>query len=151
MKEKLKKWLYIFLPIILGSLVGFILSDYIDYTDLIQPPGSPPSWLFPVAWSIIYFLMGLSYYILRKDTNDLSIESIIYYMQLIINLLWSFIFFYFKLRFISCIWIILLDVLVAVMLYWFYKRNKISAYLNIFYMLWILFATYLTIGIYLLN
>ena len=147
---KVKNLFYLFFPIILGSLVGFIINGYIDYNSLSKPLGAPPSWLFPIMWSIIYLLMGISYYIYRKDDEDI-IVSIIYYIQLFINILWSFIFFVFKFRLFACIWIVILDVFVLFMIYLFWNKKRLSAYLNIPYMLWILFATYLTIGIYLLN
>ena len=145
------KLFYLFLPIVLGSAVGFLISGYIDYNGLVKPPLAPPSFLFPVIWSIIYLLMGISYYIIKRNGNDDRRIDIVYYSQLAVNLLWSIIFFIFKWRFISCIWIILLDVLVIYMVYLFYKKEKVAAYLNILYVLWILFATYLTIGIYILN
>lgn len=145
-----KKLFYLFLPVILGSLVGFIISGSIDYNELIQPPLAPPSWLFPVMWTIIYLLMGLSYYLFKQD-NDNDCISKLYYIQLGVNLLWSIIFFLLKLRLLACVWIILLDVLVGLMIYWFYNIKRVSGYLNILYMGWILFATYLTIGIYILN
>ena len=146
----LKKGFYLFLPVILGSLVGFIISGSIDYNELLKPPLSPPSWLFPVMWTIIYLLMGTSYYIFKKD-DDSMLVSRIYYIQLIVNLLWSIIFFTLKLRLLAVLWIILLVGLVGMLIYLFWNRKRISAYLNIPYMLWILFATYLTIGIYILN
>lgn len=145
-----KKLFYLFLPVILGSLVGFIISGSIDYNELIQPPLAPPSWLFPVMWTIIYLLMGLSYYLFKQD-NDNDCISKLYYIQLGVNLLWSIIFFLFKLRLLACVWILLLGVLVGLMIYWFYNIKRVSGYLNILYMGWILFATYLTIGIYILN
>lgn len=145
-----RKLFYLFLPVVLGSLVGFIISGSINYNELIKPPLAPPSWLFPIMWTIIYLLMGISYYLLKQD-NDNDILSKIYYVQLGVNLLWSIIFFVFEARLFACIWIILLDVLVGLMIYWFTNTRKISGYLNILYMVWILFATYLTIGIYVLN
>ena len=151
MNKIIKNIFYLFLPIVLGSLVGFIISDYIDYSTLIKPPLAPPKILFPIAWSIIYLLMGISYYLFKNKSIETKNEKKTYYLQLIINLLWSIIFFVLKLRFLSILWIILLDFLVAYMIYKFYKKYKISAYLNIPYLIWILFATYLTIGIYILN
>ena len=145
-----KKLFYLFLPVVLGSVVGFIISGSIDYKALIQPPLAPPSWLFPVMWTIIYLLMGTSYYLLKQDSNIECLDKL-YYLQLGVNLLWSIIFFLFKARFFACIWIILLDILVGLMIYWFYNTKKVSGILNILYMVWILFATYLTIGIYVLN
>lgn len=145
-----RKLFYLFLPLVLGSIVGFIMSGSIDYKYLVQPPLAPPSWLFPVMWTIIYLLMGISYYLI-KQVSDNEALSKIYYLQLGINLLWSIIFFVFKLRFLACLWIVLLDIVVGLMIYWFYSTRKVSGYLNILYMGWILFATYLTIGIYVLN
>lgn len=148
MKNFIKKAYYIFFPIILGSLIGFIIKDYIDYQTLLKPPASPPKIVFPIAWSIIYLLMGIAYYFYKKETND---KNYIYYIQLFINLLWSIIFFVLKWRFISILWIILLDILVILNMKKFKEYNKISFYLFIPYLLWILFATYLTIGIFILN
>ena len=93
MNNIIKNIFYLFLPIILGGLTGFIISDFIDYELLIKPPLSPPKILFPIAWSIIYILMGISYYLLKKNNKNTKIESIIYYIQLTINILWSIIFF----------------------------------------------------------
>ena len=145
-----RKLFYLFLPVVLGSLVGFIISGSINYNELVKPPLAPPSWLFPIMWTIIYLLMGISYYLLKQD-NDNEVLSRIYYVQLGVNLLWSIIFFVFEARLLACIWIVLLDILVGLMIYWFYNTKKISGYLNILYLVWILFATYLTIGIYVLN
>ena len=149
--KKLISLFYLFLPIILGSIVGFSISNSIDYSQLIKPPLAPPKIFFPIAWSIIYLLMGLSYYLFKKDYSISPHYSFIYYLQLFVNLLWSIIFFVFKARLLAIFWIILLDGLVIYMIYLFFKTKRISAYLNSFYLLWILFATYLTIGIYILN
>ena len=152
MNNKIKNIFYIFLPIVLGSLIGILISNYIDYSNLAKPPLAPPKILFPIAWSIIYLLMGISYYLYKKEDNYDKKITITYYLQLFVNLLWSIIFFIFKARLISSLWIILLDLLVIYLIYLFKKNNnKISAYLNIPYLIWILFATYLTIGIYYLN
>ena len=146
--SKLKKYFYILLPIILGSIVGLITSKYIDYQYLNKPLLSPPKILFHIIWSIIYILLGISYYLYKKRNIK---TSYIYYISLFVNLMWSIIFFIFKLKFISVLWIIILDILVYLMLKKFKKLNKISFYLNIPYFIWCLFATYLTIGIYILN
>lgn len=151
MKKIIQNLFYLFLPLILGLLTGLIINENIDYTSLVKPALAPPSILFPIIWSIIYLLMGVSYYLVRNDYYFDKETKIIYYAQLIVNILWSIIFFNLKLRLLSCIWIILLDLLVILMIKKFYKINKISAYLNILYLIWCLFATYLTIGIYILN
>jgi len=151
MKNILKNGFYLFFPLIIGGIVGWLIAGKIDYTLLVKPPFAPPKILFPIAWTIIYLLMGVSYFILKKNEKNLEIEATIYYIQLFVNALWSIIFFLWKFRLLACFWIVLLDLLVILMIYIFYKRNKVSAYLNIPYLLWVLFATYLTFGIYILN
>lgn len=149
MNSKLKNGFYIFLPIILGGLIGWVISGYIDYEYLAKPPASPPKILFPIMWSVIYLLMGIAYYIYRKKTDEINI---VYYVQLIVNLLWSIIFFIFKLRFVSVLWIALLDILVILTMKEFKnKDSKVSIYFFIPYLLWSLYATYLTVGIFILN
>lgn len=150
MKRVLLNLFWLFLPIIAGSLVGILISPGIDYVTLNQPPLAPPSILFPIVWSILYLLMGISYFIYRRNHAD-KIDILLYYTQLIVNLLWSVIFFLFKWRFFSIIWIVFLDILVILLIRRFLNKEKISAWLLIPYLIWILFATYLTIGIYVLN
>lgn len=150
--ENKKKWIKnILIPVILGGIVGLIVSKFMDYELLKQPPLSPPGFLFGIVWTILYILMGVSYSIL--DINELVDSKVkkIYYLQLIVNLLWPIIFFVLKWRLVSCIWIIGLLVLIIYMIITFYKRNRISAYLQIPYLVWTLFATYLNIGVYILN
>lgn len=145
-----KKIFYLFFPLLIGGIVGFLISSHIDYVSLVKPPLAPPKILFPIAWTIIYLLMGISYFIFRKDNEDKFI-SIVYYFQLFINAFWSIFFFLLKWRFFSVMWIIFLDIAVIYLILLFLTKSKISAYLNIPYLIWILFATYLTIGIYILN
>lgn len=148
------KWIWIkniLIPVILGSVVGFIVSRFIDYNTLEKTFLSPPGFLFGIVWTILYILMGISYGILDKNNLiDNKVKSI-YYLQLAVNLIWPILFFVFKIRFFSIIWIFILVILVIYMITTFYKKNKLSAYLQIPYLLWTIFATYLNIGIYLLN
>lgn len=141
----------ILIPVIAGTIIGFITSSFIDYNSLIQPPFAPPSILFPIVWSILYVLMGISYGILKSNSLTDSNINFIYYLQLFVNALWSIFFFVLKWRFFAFLWILLLLVLVIIMIVKFYRKNKISALLQIPYLLWILFATYLNLSIYLLN
>ncbi len=151
MKKIISNVFYLFFPLLIGGLVAFIIKDSIDYTSLVRPVLAPPKVLFPIAWSIIYLLMGISYCLYKKEYEEKDSTIFLYYVQLFVNALWSIIFFLWKARFISILWILLLDFLVILLLYFFFQKKKISAYLNIPYLLWILFATYLTIGIYVLN
>lgn len=141
----------ILIPLVLGGIVGLIISGSMDYELLLKPPFAPPGFLFPIVWSILYILMGLSYGILKSNSqNDAEIDFI-YYLQLIVNLLWPIAFFVLKWRLFSFFWIVILDVLVIIMIIKFYKRNKITGLLQIPYILWTLFASYLNLSIYLLN
>lgn len=146
-----QKLLYILTPLIGGSIVGLIINKSIDYNYLINPPLSPPSYLFPIVWSILYLLIGTSYYIYRKNNNDDSLTIKLYYIQLILNYLWSIIFFTLKLRTLAVIWIIILAITIIYLMIRFYKEERTSFYLLIPYILWVLFATYLNIGIIVLN
>lgn len=141
----------ILLPVVLGGIVGFIISGFMDYNMLQKPPFAPPAILFPIVWTILYVLMGVSYGILKSKgkTND-KINSI-YYEQLFINLLWPIFFFVLDWRLFSFIWIILLDIAVIKMIIEFYKEDKIAGLLQIPYLIWLLFASYLNLSFYLLN
>ena len=141
----------ILIPVIVGGTVGLITSNAINYNDLIQPAFAPPSFLFPIVWTILYVLMGISYGILEnKGLVDAEINSI-YYLQLTVNAIWSFIFFVFKWRLFAFIWILILDALVIDMIIKFYKKDKTAGLLQIPYLLWISFATVLNLAVYLLN
>lgn len=146
-----QKLLYILTPLIGGSIVGQIINKSIDYNYLVNPPLSPPSYLFPIVWSILYLLIGISYYIYRKNNNDNPLTIKLYYIQLILNYLWSIIFFTLKLRTLAVIWIIVLAITIIYLMIRFYKEERTSFYLFIPYILWVLFATYLNIGIVVLN
>lgn len=150
--NKLKIYLKsILIPIIVGGLVGWIISSSIDYNSLQKPFLAPPSLAFPIVWSILYILMGISYGILKiRKVADKEIKYI-YYIQLTVNAMWSIFFFSLKWRFFAFIWIILLDVLVAIMVKKFYNKNKVSGILQIPYLIWAIFASYLNLAIYILN
>lgn len=141
----------ILIPAILGGIIGIIISGYLDYEILEKPLLSPPNIVFPIVWTILYVLMGISYGILDDKLLVDSDINKIYYTQLIVNLLWSIFFFVFKWRLFSFIWIILLIILVILMIIKFYSKNRISGLLQIPYLIWILFASYLNLFVYLLN
>lgn len=147
----IKRIIYSLLPIVGGALVGLIISGYMNYGDMVKPPLSPPSYIFPIVWTILYILMGISYFIATKDKeNDKELNQI-YILQLLVNFFWPIIFFVLKMYFTAFFWIILLIILVIIMIKELLKNNKISGYLQIPYFIWLLFATYLNIGIFLLN
>ena len=141
----------ILIPLVLGGIVGIIISKFIDYDSLQKPLFSPPSILFPIVWTILYILMGISHGMLKNNGVIDRKTNEIYYLQLLVNLIWPIAFFVLKSRLFSVIWIILLAVLVFIMIIKFYKKNKTAGLLQIPYLIWTLFATYLNIGVYILN
>jgi len=149
----LKKWKVYFLSILITLLVGLIagfltMNSMGIYSTINRPPLSPPSWLFPVVWTILYTLMGISVarYIIK--TNEIPR---IYVLQLIVNFIWPFIFFNLEAYLLAFIWLILLIALVVLMILEFYRVDKLAGILQIPYLIWLLFAAYLNFSIYLLN
>ena len=100
MKINYKKLLiFILVPISLGALVGIIKTPNSNIDSIIPP------FIFPIVWTILYILMGISSYLVYEETNEISK---IYIIQLIFNLLWSFVFFTFNLQTLAFIWILFL-------------------------------------------
>lgn len=150
--EKIKIYIKaIAIPLIVGGVVGFLISKSIDYNDLEKPPLSPPSILFPIMWTILYILMGVSYGMLQNKSLVNDQVKLIYYVQLVVNAFWSIFFFLLKWRFFSFLWIVLLAILVYTMIKVFKSKDKIAGILQIPYLLWVVFATYLNLGVYILN
>ncbi len=148
-----KLFFYIITTILIGAVPSiFTFKSMGIYNELNRPPLSPPSILFPIAWTILYILMGISIYIIvKKNPKDVSEAKLIYYVALVTNALWTPIFFGFKEYFLAFLWIIMLIVFVSAMIIKFYKIDKTSAYLQIPYLIWLLFAAYLNFGIVVLN
>jgi len=136
---------------VLGSLLSGNTGEI--YTSFIKPPLSPPGWLFGVIWPVLYLLMSIAAYIIYQtpQTLDRKKATTFYWIQLFVNFLWPIVFFRFEWYWIAVVIIILLDILVSITTLWFYKINKAAGYLMIPYLIWILFATYLNIGIAVFN
>lgn len=143
-----KFWDYalIFIPILLAGLVSMMV-DFGIYKDLNLPSLAPPAVLFPIMWSILYILMGISLYLNRDNKYNMMV----FWIQLAINYLWVFMFFGFEMFLGSFIVIILLAILILYTILEFYKHNKASAYMLIPYLLWTMFASYLNWQIFVLN
>ena len=131
----MKKYIQIFLPLILGFLVSLLTKNDM-YSNIIKPVLSPPAIVFPIMWTILYLIMGYTYYKVDKS----KVINIFYYLQLFVNLIWTIIFFKFKLYTFAYIWLILLITLVTTLLINYYKQNKKIAYANIPYLVWLLIA-----------
>ena len=137
MKIDYKKFLiFTLVPVLLGFLVGIMTIPNSNIESIIPP------WIFPIVWTILYILMGISSYLIY---TKIKIIPKIYIIQLIINLLWSFIFFKFKLFILAFIWILFLILLVIIMIRDFLSINKLSGYLQIPYLIWLFIALYLNL------
>jgi len=138
-----------------GALSGLIAGNFSGfYQTLIKPPLSPPGWIFPIVWSILYALMGISAFLIYSaDSPDKNkkVPYLIYTAQLFVNFMWSIIFFKFKLLCAAAAIIILLLILIISMLISFCKIRPAAAYINIPYLLWVAFALYLNISMAILN
>lgn len=151
-------WIQLLTIILISELVGVLGSllsgnPGVIYTSFVKPPLSPPGWLFGVIWPVLYLLMSIAAYIIYQTPQTLERKeaTTIYWIQLFVNFLWPIVFFRFEWYWIAVGIIILLDILVSITTLRFYKINKAAGYLMIPYLLWILFATYLNIGIAVLN
>ena len=139
-----------------GGLAALLTRNNMDiYQSITRPPLSPPSWLFPVVWTVLYILMGISsamVYIKGSEGDENASSALrIYALQLAVNFFWSIIFFNMQAYLFSFIWIILLWILIIVMIKRFYEVSPVAAWLQIPYLLWVTFAAYLNLMIYFLN
>ena len=138
-----------------GALSGWLTREgsRIFSETIAQPPLSPPGWLFPVAWGILYALMGFSAarVSLQPPSPHRSKGLNLYIAQLIVNFFWSLIFFNAQRFGFAFLWLLLLLGLVIVMTQEFRKADPIAALLQIPYILWLLFASYLNAGVWYLN
>ncbi len=136
--------------IIVTLVIGIGPSLFIDMSidTLNKPALYPPAIVFPIVWTILYLLMSISVFMATKKDND---PYTIYFLQLLVNSSWTIIYFGMNFRLVGSIVIVILIGLVITMMYKFYKQNKLSALLQIPYLLWLFFATYLSFAIYLLN
>ena len=141
------------IPLSIGLLSGLISKDSMITFDLLNKPiFSPPGWLFPVVWTILYILMGISSYLIYISSNpNKTIALTLYSLQLFFNFFWSILFFNFNLYIISFVWIVILWILIIMTIISFYSIDKNAAYLLVPYLLWVTFASYLNYAIALLN
>lgn len=146
-------FIFIFSTELAGVLSGIIAGNSFGlYSSFEKPPLSPPSWVFPFMWAILYAIMGASAYIVYFSDNDNRRKNLaIYGIQLFFNFLWSIIFFRFQFFGFSALIIAVLIALVIYMIMQFKKSSKIAGYINIPYLIWLVFALYLNIGISVLN
>ena len=154
MRRKNQKLLAFFLaiPLILGLIVGFLSRPTASYEALVKPFFSPPGFVFPIVWTILYLLMGISSYLIAQSNNPRRYPALITYVEpLFVNLAWSPIFFTLNFRFLAFLWILFLIYLVVKMIVQFKRVSHRAAYLQIPYLLWLIFAALLNFSIVILN
>ncbi len=155
-KLKLKELIIaLALPLAAGGLSAFLSRGGMEaFQSVRQPPLSPPQWVFPVAWTILYVLMGLASYLVYTSKAAAPRKEralTLYALQLAVNFLWPLIFFGLELYLAAFLVLVLLWLLSAGCLLLFYYIHRRAGLLLLPYLLWLSFAGYLNLGVYLLN
>lgn len=147
--------LSIVVPLAVGGLSALITGDIEGvYDSMMRPSFAPPAQVFPVVWSILYTLLGISLFLVVKDGLDKPgvRDAVFYYaVSLVLNLLWTPIFFRWNLILFAAIWLIAMIIFAVITAYKFYNINKLAGIIMIPYILWLIFAFVLNIGYYFLN
>ena len=145
----------ILIPLSVGAVSGIISGSGMDsFEIMVKPALSPPSWLFPIVWTLLFILMGIASYLVftsNADKVDIVRALAFYGVQLFFNFFWSIIFFNFEWYLVAFIWLVVLWILIVITAVLFYRISKSAGYLMIPYILWVAFAGYLNFAIYLLN
>ena len=139
-------FIYTFIPLVVG-IISSILTNMDTYSMVNKPPLSPPSIVFPIVWTILYLLIGYSSYRVKDDKDSLKL----FYTNLAINGIWSIIFFNLENYLGGFILIIIMIIIQIFILIRFKKIDELAYKLNIPYLIWLIFASYLSLGVYILN
>ena len=136
-----------------GGLAGLLTRNSMDaFEQLNKPVFSPPGVVFPIVWTILYILMGISAYLIyTSDSKGKKAAMNVYAIQLAMNFFWSIIFFGLEAYTFAFVWLVILWIFIAIMIYLFSKINKVAAFLQIPYFLWVTFAGVLNLAIAILN
>lgn len=156
MSEKTKKLLAcLAVPLAAGGVSALVTRKSMETFEAINKPLlSPPGWVFPVVWTLLFILMGAaSYFVLTSGgaRRDIDRALTVYGIQLIFNFFWSVFFFNFSLYLFSFIWLAVLWLLIVTSAALFFRLSDAAGWLMVPYILWVAFAGYLNFGIYLLN
>lgn len=139
------------LPVATGFLSYYVTkNNMMIYDTIIKPPLSPPAWLFSVVWTVLYVLMGVSSYLVYQNAKRIG-PLFIYFLSLFANFFWSIAFFNWREFGFSFVWLVLLWVLILFTIIDYAKVSKPAAILQIPYLLWVTFAGYLNLAIWVLN
>ena len=154
MRSKIKTYaISIAVALAVGGLSALLTGDSMEkYKALRQPPLAPPGWVFPVVWTILFVLMGVGAAMVCLNGSSSKKKPIaIYGLQLTVNFFWTILFFLLEARLFAFFWLLLLLGLAVWMAISFGRVNKTAGLLQIPYILWLLFAGYLNLAVYLLN
>ncbi len=147
--------LCILIPLAVGGIAALLMCEgMMKYQMMRQPVLAPPAWLFPVVWTILYILMGISSYLIMNAEVEMKEKEraiLLYEYQLAVNFLWPTFFFSFEWYLFAFFWLLFLWILVFLMILNFWKIDKRAAKLNIPYLIWLTFAAYLNLAVWWLN
>ena len=142
----------ILIPLAVGATSALLTKSGMTAFEMVnKPPLTPPDWLFPIVWTVLYILMGIAAYLVYSSEQTSKNALILYGIQLLFNFFWSIFFFQMQWYLFSLIWLVILWGLILATIISFSKSSKTAAYLMIPYLLWVSFAAYLNWGVYRLN
>ena len=140
------------IPLAVGGLSAWITKDGMKAFETVnQPPLTPPMWLFPVVWSILFVLMGIASYLVVMQKGEDTKALTLYAVQLIFNFFWSIWFFNLGWYLFAFLWLVALWILILATTVAFYRISKPAAWLMLPYLVWVAFAGYLNLGVWWLN
>lgn len=151
MKHQWKKLVAcIALPLAVGALSSLLTRDAMSlFAAAEKPPLSPPGWLFPIVWTVLYILMGIACYLIWTSGKPNRAALGLYAAQLFCNFVWPLLFFHLQAFLLSFFWLVLLWILILQTAIAFSRISKPAGYLLIPYLLWVTFAGYLNLDIFL--
>ena len=154
-ERKKKTWTYVVsvaIALAVGGLSALINAGKMTDPELLQPPLSPPAWLFPVVWTILFTLMGISAArVYLSEHAGKSDALFLYATQLVVNFLWTVFYFSFGALALSFVWLVFLIALVLLMIVRFERAAPGAGKLQIPYLIWLCFAAYLNFATWMLN
>ena len=140
-------------PLLVGGVAALLTRDGMAvFENVIKPPLTPPAWLFPLSWTVLYVLMGVASYLVAVSDEILRGNALLFYgVQLILNFVWPLIFFDLSLYLLAFVWLVILWAIILVTMLKFYKITERAGDLMLPYILWVTFAGYLNFAIWLIN
>lgn len=154
MKKLPKLIISLLIPQLAGGIGAFFTTPNIStwYASLEKPSFNPPNFIFAPVWTTLFLLMGISLYLIwSKEKGNKKIALIFFSIQLILNTLWSILFFGLQNPFLAFIEIIILWTFILLTSLKFYRLNKTAAFLLTPYLLWVSFAAVLNFTIFRIN